>query len=298
MLSSLNAFGGLSAANILMLFGANSSSSSSSSTSAGAPQSTSTGAFAFDANDPTKAIKAILAQAKIEQAGTETSAGGWTSSAIVEAAYAAQTGDSSAVVRAIAAAKVSASEVVQTEQAWMDTSEGGSAISVSAAASEAAGQVNGVSYQTSLNAASVSVTSTADATSGSGANPQTEQVDTFQATVSVGNHSVAVGFTVKGLGSVELDPSGAGYSVGQGKLADFFQIGVTVDGRHVTLGFNIGGLDAVKPQQLGAAFEQATSAPDQTGIAGDAALQYTENFGSGFSATFDAIIGYQTVCPA
>jgi hypothetical protein len=120
-------------------------------------------------------------------------------------------------------------------------------------------------------------------------------VDTFQATVAVGDHSVAVGFAVKGLGKVELDPSVAGYSAGQGELADFFQIGVSVDGQTVALGFNVGGLDAVQARQLGAAFEQATSAPDQTGIAGDAALQYTENFGSGFSATFDAIIGYQDV---
>lgn len=298
MLGSVNAFGGLSAADILKLFGANSSSSSSNSMSASAGQSASTGVFASDVNDPTKAIKAILAQAKIDQAGTQSPAGGSAGDAAAEAGYAAQLGGSSTVLRAIAAAVASSSEVVETEQAWMDTSGGGLAISVNAAAGEAAGQVNGASYQTGVSAASVSVTSTADATSDLGANPQAEQVDMFQATVAVGDHSVAVGFAVKGLGKVELDPSVAGFSVGQGTLAGFFQLGVSVDGEHVALGFNVGGLDAVQAQQLGAAFEQATSAPDQSGIAGDAAQQYTENFGSGFSATFDVIIGYQTECPA
>ena len=85
MLSSLNAFGGLSAANLLTLLGAN-SASSSNSPSASAARSASADVSASDANDPAKAIKAILAQAQME-----TSAGGSTSIATAEAAYAAQT---------------------------------------------------------------------------------------------------------------------------------------------------------------------------------------------------------------
>jgi hypothetical protein len=94
MLSSLNAFGGLSAANLLALLGANSSSSSSNSTSTSAAQSASTGVSASGANDPAKAIKAILAQAQME-----TSGGGSVSIVTADAAYAAQTvGSSSGAV--------------------------------------------------------------------------------------------------------------------------------------------------------------------------------------------------------
>lgn len=88
MLSSLNAFSGLSAANLLTLLGAN-SASSSSATSTSAAQSASTGVAASNANDPAKAIKAILAQAQME-----TSAGGTAGIATVAAAYAAQTAPS------------------------------------------------------------------------------------------------------------------------------------------------------------------------------------------------------------
>jgi hypothetical protein len=84
MLSSLNAFGGLSAANLLTLLGANSSSSSATFARA---QSAPTGVSASGASNAAKAIKAILAQAQIEQSQTATLGGGSASSTTVEAAY-------------------------------------------------------------------------------------------------------------------------------------------------------------------------------------------------------------------
>ena len=78
MLSSLNAFSGLSAANILVLFGTNSSPSSSSSASASVAQSTSTTASGIAISDPTTTIKALLAQAQIGQAQSATLGGGST----------------------------------------------------------------------------------------------------------------------------------------------------------------------------------------------------------------------------
>ncbi|MHB8886798.1 MAG: hypothetical protein ACYC5H_17275 [Methylovirgula sp.] len=99
MLSSLNSYGGLSSAELLTLFGANSSSSSASSASASKAQSPSTGVSGSSSNDPAKAIQAILAQAQIDQAQTATLGGGWTLSA-TEAAYASEAGGSSSLLSA------------------------------------------------------------------------------------------------------------------------------------------------------------------------------------------------------
>lgn len=96
MLSSVNPFGGLSAADISMLFGASSSSSSSSTTSSSAAQSASAGVSASGANDPFTAIKTILAQAQIGP----SVGGGSAISVTAEAAYAAQAGGSSSLVTA------------------------------------------------------------------------------------------------------------------------------------------------------------------------------------------------------
>jgi hypothetical protein len=94
MLSSLNAFSGLSAANLLTLLGAN-SSSSSSSTSTSAVRVASTGVSVSGAGDPAKAIKAILAQAQMGTPG-----GGSVSTFTAEAAYSAQMGGSSSLFSA------------------------------------------------------------------------------------------------------------------------------------------------------------------------------------------------------
>ena len=94
MVSTVSSFGGLSAADVQMLFGASSSSSSSSATSASAVQSAPTSVSAAGANDPANAIKAILARAQIEQAQAESSRGGSAVSVTAELAYAVQMGGS------------------------------------------------------------------------------------------------------------------------------------------------------------------------------------------------------------
>jgi hypothetical protein len=91
MLTALNAYGGLSAAELLKLFAANSSSSSSTSTSTS--QSVSAGVSASSANDPANMIKSILAQAQIEQGQSKSSAGRSANSANAQAAYVAQTSE-------------------------------------------------------------------------------------------------------------------------------------------------------------------------------------------------------------
>ena len=94
MLTSLNAFGGLSAAELLRLFGSNSPSSapSSSATSTSPAQSASPAVSAADADDPLKKIKSILASAQMAQFSTAPSAGESVSGALVTAADAEQTG--------------------------------------------------------------------------------------------------------------------------------------------------------------------------------------------------------------
>ncbi|MHB8885281.1 MAG: hypothetical protein ACYC5H_09360 [Methylovirgula sp.] len=99
MLSSLNSYGGLSSAELLTLFGANSSSYSASSASASKAQSASTGISGSSTNDPAKTIQTILAQAQIDQAQMATSGGGWTLSA-TETAYASAAGGSSSLLSA------------------------------------------------------------------------------------------------------------------------------------------------------------------------------------------------------
>ena len=102
MLSSLNTFGGLSAADILLLFNSNPSSSSSSTnaTVASTAQSAQAGINATGANDPANAIQAILAQAQISHAQFEASLGGSASIVTAQAAYADQAGGSSSVTSA------------------------------------------------------------------------------------------------------------------------------------------------------------------------------------------------------
>ncbi|MHB8885282.1 MAG: hypothetical protein ACYC5H_09365 [Methylovirgula sp.] len=90
MLSSLNSYGGLSSAELLTLFGAN-SVAPSKWTSKNTAQSASTGISGSITNDPAKTIQTILAQAQIDQAQMATSSAGRTLNTAAEAAYAAQT---------------------------------------------------------------------------------------------------------------------------------------------------------------------------------------------------------------
>jgi hypothetical protein len=115
MLSSLNTFGGLSAADILLLFNSNPSSSSSSTnaTVANTAQSAQAGTVA-SANGTANAIQAILARAQIDHAQLETSLEDSRSIVTAQAAYAEQAessgGEDTAVTGAAAASIASSSD--------------------------------------------------------------------------------------------------------------------------------------------------------------------------------------------
>ena len=81
-------------------------------------------------------------------------------------------------------------------------------------------------------------------------------VDNFQIALSVGGEAVDVGFSVAGLGQVQVG-RGGDISVGQGELQDFFQLDISSDGYSAGVALNIGGLNAAQAQQVAAAFEQA-----------------------------------------
>jgi hypothetical protein len=133
----------------------------------------------------------------------------------------------------------------------------------------------------------VSLSSTSDATSGA-------IVDNFQLALSVGGQSVAVKFSVAGLGQVETVPGGgADISAGQGQLADFFQLNIAAGGHAGGVAFNIDGLDAAQAQQVAAAFEAATSAPSNIGTAINTGSRYTGDYGPGVSVIFQEATGYQ-----
>lgn len=96
MVALLNAYAGLSTADIQLLFGGNSSSSSRGTTSTTTTQTTSI-SVGSGAKDPINAIQAILAQADLEHAQFEASLGKSTSTASAQAAYADQATDSNSV---------------------------------------------------------------------------------------------------------------------------------------------------------------------------------------------------------
>jgi hypothetical protein len=139
MLSALNAYGGLSAAELLTLFGVKSSSSSSakSETTAQLASSANNPTNAIQAilaqaqsgaNNPANAIQAILAQARIAQAQAATSGDGSASVATVAAAYAAQTGSSGSPLSA--GATIFSSDAQIAVQAQTEPSGEGSPTSV------------------------------------------------------------------------------------------------------------------------------------------------------------------------
>lgn len=197
MLSALNAFGGLSAAELLTLFGANSASSSSSnSTSKSAAPSTSPGISGSSANNPANAIQAILAQAQssannpantiqailaqaqIAQAQTATAGGGSASIVTAEAAYAAQTklsgGGSATTVAAAAQADSSSSLPIGDIPFWMWTTDQQIANVTQFTQSLMDGSEGGLPF--SVNAQVASATSAAQTPDGSATSVTAETV--------------------------------------------------------------------------------------------------------------------------
>jgi Tfp pilus assembly protein FimT len=276
MLSGLNSFGGVSAADILMLFGVNSSSASpSGSTSKSTSPSSSTGVSGSSASDPGNAIKAILAQAQIARVHA------------VQADPQAQVEQSQASIWSTASSTIVNAQAAYADQALEEAPLKTTAV----VAGLVTGEVNAedapsaVSYSTSNNFTSAS--------SGSAS------IDTFEANVTIGSKSLTVGFALEGLGQLTVDPTTGDLSAGNGNLRDFFQIMVGADGQGVGIAFNVGGLDATQAQQLASAFEDATSAAgtvDPTsngaGIAVDTGYSYDGDYGPDFSVNYSMIVGY------
>jgi hypothetical protein len=159
MLSSLNTFGGLSAADILLLFNSNPSSSYSSTnaTVANTAQSAQAG---IGATGAANAIQAILAQAQIDHAKLETALGGSTSIGTAQAAYADQADGTDSLVSATTtispAGSGSASEdpaivneaslLVATTNGMVSVSEGNQVQALTALSSD---QLQGYQYWSS-----------------------------------------------------------------------------------------------------------------------------------------------------
>jgi hypothetical protein len=273
MLSSLNAYGGMSAVDLLKLFGANSSSSTSSSTSAGGDQSASTGVLASSANDPANAIKAILAQTQIAQ--SRTTASGAVSIATVASAYASQT------------------ETSADQSSTSTTAETAYVVQMGSSSSILATGVT-MSNEVTTDAASglsigYSITSVPSAsTSGGTSNPQSD-ADYFQLDLTLGQDSITVGFMVDGLGQVGTSAIGNGYSFGRGTQDTVLQMSGSLGGTGVGFDLNLTGLSAAQSHDVQAAFQSATSSNNGTIDQLDGSgFSYDENLGSGFTANFSA----------
>ncbi len=247
MISSLNSFGGLSAADVLLLFGANSSSlsSSSSSTSASAAQSASTGVFASNANDPASAIKAILAEAQIG-----TSGGGSASIATAEAAYAGQTvgSNSSPTSRSPDTASADSPNTVQLGSS--DPSVSSSADDIFSASYGDAGSLGGL-----VSSARGSVTSVSSASG---------TIDEFQFDFSLGNQSLSVNLAVAGIGPLTATDSPTGFVAGDGDYSVTLEAGLNNNEVGMNSQSTIYGLNYTQAQQLAKAFQTVTSLPGET----------------------------------
>jgi hypothetical protein len=275
MISSLSVSSGLTVSDVQKLFGANTATATTSdSTPSASPSSADDDAST--ASDPASVIKAILASAQINQSPTVT-LGGADSGAQY---YSEQIGAAYSESRTSSPS----GQTVQITQAYMTATQGGSALAVTAGNGVDTDSTDGVAFTTSLSFSSVSAADGDDSAS----------VDNFQETVTLGDDSVTVGFSVAGLGplTVQNNEIIGGQGSLQGSLQDFFQVDVSVDDHTVGLSFNVGGLNSEQANALGAAFEAATSAPAGAMANSSNAKEYTQNYGNGFSADITDIIGY------
>ena len=276
MLTSLNAFGGLSAADLLRLLGANSPSSASSPSAKSSSAAQSTTASARASSDPFKTIKDILAGAQMEQRSPTPSAGGSVSEVLVAAAYAEQTGSGYAL--AFGGAKNSGvwggSERTFAAQLQTGTPGGDSAVELAGVSFQSSSFYNGggvssdsVSFHSSVLAASVTTLSASQAAGGAPSSPATARTDVFSLSNSVGAQSVATTFAVGGLGqpqavsSLDWTSGNAVCSVGQGGLMETFSIAIQNGDSTQSTSLTIGGLNMAQAQQLQASFENAAPAP-------------------------------------
>jgi hypothetical protein len=261
---SLSGLGGLDAASIQKLFAAAAPASSAQTGPASGAA-----ASAGGGGDPFAQIKAILSAAQMRAAPGAAPASS-SGTRLVEAAYAEQTAEAGFAAQLRTQAEPA--QTVQSMQASMQTSQ--------AQASAADGTVTGESS----GVASVTDFGWTSATTG------TQNLDTFQMSVQLGGAAVAIGFTVSGLGPLQLVNNEI--MAGQGPLQDYFQIGVSNDGGYVSLDFNVGGLaNRDQAQQLAEAFQKALGSPSALQVNGDA-YSYDQSLGGGASLDIQGIVGY------
>jgi hypothetical protein len=258
MISSANSFGGISAADILKLFGVP-SSSSSISTPASTAQTASPGVSVSSANDPINAIKAILAQAQIEHAQT----GNGTATSIT-----AQTTFAYAVQMDMpesSAPDATFSVAAKTTPA---------APASSGSATDTAGETNGGGANFVVGFASSSSASGSD--------------NEFQLGLSVGGNTTALAFAMDGTAS-PLRDDGNSIDFGQGGDAMMFQVGVSADGQYEAFTMTLEGLDANEAQQALTAFKDAVTSPGDPGLSSSTwGFNDNEDEGSGFSVDYMA----------
>jgi hypothetical protein len=259
MLPSLNTFGGLSSAEILILFGSNSPSSSSNATHSSTTQSAQTGVDASGANNPANAIQAILAQADMAHAQLETSLADSGSILKAQAAYADQ--------MAIAGSPVNLGDTnsesfVSQSNAYSltNSSLGVSAINTS--------QETVYSDQTISTSSSVGVSpvgsSPAAGSASSALNFQLSASITEQSDDQSAALSIDLGFSVQGLGDLTATNTGgeviqAHAPDAQHAWSDEFQLNIDLNGQATYLTLNVEGLDQSQAQNVLTAFQKSAA---------------------------------------
>jgi hypothetical protein len=273
MLSSLNAYGGLSATQLLTLIGANSSSSSDSSNSQQTSRAELNQASSAGKPDPASAIKSILAQSQINQSPTFV-LGGLTT---------ANTDD---VTQSLEYLNVTRAPIgpfiAQAGYATMTSSDSITAMTYSDAL--------GVENTTIVNAGVVS-SDTANVPT------QTNSSTTIQFGRSIANSSVSVGFSVDNLGPM-VDNDGTYSPVNpQGTFQVELQLdfdaaqGTANDGESMTAGgqaINVNGLTESQAQDLLNAYEKATDSAQSINTAAPSFVN-TENL-VGMDVVFSGLI--------
>jgi hypothetical protein len=299
-----NALGGSSAAELLILFrpSATSSASSASAASTSPAQSASTAVSAAAANDPINTIKHILAGAQMEQRLPTPSGGQSATTAMIEAAYAEQTGSRYALSFAGAneAAVWGGGEQSFAAETRAHTPAGESTVAIAGVAFGASILRNNDGYSSDnvsshlgVIAASLTTVSTSKGANGATTNLVAAQTDAFYLSNSVGSQSAAIGFEIGGLGKPVAVPSldwtsgNAVVSVGTGDVRESFSIFIQNGNTAATTSLTVVGLNMAQAQQLEASF--ANAAPT---YAGHDALTETRDGGDAHSAFFGTSTDY------
>lgn len=281
MISSLNAYGGLSANELLSLFGANSSSASSSSsnsTSTGSVLPSPTDASASSGNNPISSIKAILAELQISHVSAN---GGWTFAEKAEMAYVNQMSTGGLLPSTNNIADV-------TNLGFLSDAETYSSINTSTGQAGFGSTDQTVYHGFTLNRSDSVVVTSGDfspdttSTQASSANPNSTSTGTgtansayssdyFQLSGSMGLQSadkslalnLNLGFSVAGLGTITALPDSnvvQAHAVdAEHNYTDFFQINMFANGEMNNITVNIQGLDATQAQDIMTSFQKSAA---------------------------------------